>query len=121
MTSRSLGAVQETLRARAERPPAESGHPFPKIEPLPGSLHAELRRCGKPACRCAGGHLHGPYVYRRWREGGRQRRRYVRPEDLARVKAGLDAWRRLHPADRSAREALRWLREHYPEDWKRRN
>jgi hypothetical protein len=30
---------------------------------LAGSLIEQSRRCGKPGCRCAGGELHGPYVY----------------------------------------------------------
>ena len=82
-----------------------------KMTPLPGTLRAELVRCGKPACRCAhGGERHGPYFYRRWREDGRQRRQYVRPADAERVSAALAAWRRLHPPARSAREVLGELR-----------
>jgi len=30
---------------------------------LAGSLVEQSRRCGKPGCRCAGGELHGPYLY----------------------------------------------------------
>ena len=30
---------------------------------LAGALVEQSRRCGKPGCRCAGGELHGPYVY----------------------------------------------------------
>ena len=81
-----------------------------KITPLPGVLRAELVRCGKPNCRCSRGDWHGPYLYRRWREGGRQRRRYVKPSDAERVREGLAAWRRLHPPARSAREVLAELR-----------
>jgi hypothetical protein len=36
-------------------------NPLPKIEPLPGSLHFEWRRCGRSNCRCASGRLHGHY------------------------------------------------------------
>ena len=123
LRKRLVGQAQETLRGAGARPPAENGHMFHRfeaIEPLPGSLHVEFKRCGKPSCRCARGELHGPYWTRRWREGGRQRREQVRPEDLERVRDGLDEWRRLHPPARAAREArraLRWLQEHYPEDW----
>jgi hypothetical protein len=42
-----------------------------------GSLHLEFKKCGKPNCRCTKGFPHGPYVYRRWREGGRQRRQHI--------------------------------------------
>jgi hypothetical protein len=37
----------------------------------------EMIRCGKEGCRCARGELHGPYVYRYWREGGKMRSAYV--------------------------------------------
>jgi hypothetical protein len=40
--ARSLPAVEETLR---------------------GTRLTQGRRCGKPACRCARGELHGPYTY----------------------------------------------------------
>ena len=101
----------ETLgRARRASVTAENGRSFPKIEPLGGSLHPELKRCGKAACRCTRGRLHGLYWSLRWREDGRQRRRYVRPADLERVRAGLAEWRRLHPPARSMRDALAELR-----------
>jgi hypothetical protein len=28
-------------------------------------------------CRCSRGLLHGPYVYKHWRENGRQKKEYV--------------------------------------------
>ena len=37
----------------------------------------EYVKCGKPACKCARGQLHGPYAYRYWREDGRLRKAYV--------------------------------------------
>jgi|SRR6476646_10716418 Family of unknown function (DUF6788) len=42
-----------------------------------GSLHLEFKKCGKPMCCCRRGLLHGPYLYRHWREGGRQRKAYI--------------------------------------------
>jgi hypothetical protein len=30
---------------------------------LLGSLTEQMRRCGKVGCRCAAGHLHGPYTF----------------------------------------------------------
>ena len=82
-----------------------SGDMFPKIGPLQGSLHSELKACGKAGCRCTRGELHGPYWSLRWREDGRLRRRYVKPADAERVRAALAEWRRLHPpADRLRRE-----------------
>ncbi len=88
----------------------KNGDPLPKIAPLPGVLLANPVRCGKPSCRCARGELHGPYLYRRWREGGRQRRRYVRARDVGEVRAALAEWRRLHPPARSMRDLLADLR-----------
>ncbi len=52
---------------------------------LAGSLVEQSRRCGKPGCRCAGGELHGPYVYLSvGRAAGRRSLLYV-PEALAAV------------------------------------
>ena len=76
-------------------------------------------RCGKPACRCATGEGHGPYWFLRWREGGVQRRRYVRQADVAAVGAVIARRRR---DEREARRAVAatladlrrlrtWLRE----------
>jgi hypothetical protein len=84
---------------------------LPKIVPLPGVLLANGVRCGKPACRCTRGELHGPYLYRRWREGGRQRRQYVPQRDAARLTAALAEWRRLHPPVYRVRQELAELRK----------
>ena len=76
-------------------------------------------RCGRPTCRCAADEGHGPYWFLHWREGGTQRRRYVRQADVAAVRAVVERRRR---DDREARLArtlaladlrrLRaWLRE----------
>jgi hypothetical protein len=81
-----------------------------KTAPLPGFLRAEHIRCGKPACRCARGALHGPYWYRRWREGGKQRRQYVRPSHLEQVHKGIEAWHALHPPAWQMRQQLADLR-----------
>ena len=81
-----------------------------KIEPLSGFLRSEHIRCGKPACRCARGGLHGPYWYRRWRENGRQRRAYVKPADLGQTLGAIAAWRKLHPPAYAVRQQLAELR-----------
>jgi len=67
------------------------------------ALVAHRVRCGKPACRCAGGAGHGPYVFLFWREGGVQRRRYVRRADVAAVRAVIG---RRRADDRAARRAV---------------
>jgi hypothetical protein len=107
----TLQARVGTLGRSDQRPhDAQSCHSLPKIVPLQGSLQPELKRCGKPTCRCARGGLHGPYWSRRWREQGQQRRCYVRNVDLEQVRASIAAWRRLHPPARSTRERLAELR-----------
>lgn len=85
------------LRARRRRALGR----LPDLENyLAGSLVEQSRRCGKEGCRCAGGDLHGPYVYLSvGKATGRRSLVYV-PEALARsvrgkVVAGEDAQRLL--------------------------
>ncbi len=59
--------------------------PLPKT--LPGAVCQQWKRCGRAGCKCANGALHGPYFYRFWRERGRLRKAYVKPADLAAVRA----------------------------------
>jgi hypothetical protein len=84
----------------------ESGDLLPKSLGLPGSLQREWKRCGRPACHCAGGRLHGPYWSRRWREEGRQRRAYVPRERVAEVRAAIALWKQVHPSPWVARRSL---------------
>jgi hypothetical protein len=76
-------------------------------------------RCGKPDCRCATGDPHGPYHFLLWREGGVQRRRYVRQSEVEAVLAVIER-RKRHDREtrRLVAEALadwrglkRWLKE----------
>jgi hypothetical protein len=90
-------------------PTAESPDPLPKI--LPGVVRPQWVRCGRPGCRCARGQLHGPYFCRLWREGGRLRKAYVRPADLAAVRASCEARRRLRRELGAGWAAWRQLRE----------
>src|SRR5712691_4769751 len=78
--------------------------------PKTGSLQAEWRRCGKPGCRCTRGTPHGPYWYLRWREGGRQRRRYVSREQVNAMREVIERRRRLRPPAWSLRQELAGLR-----------
>ena len=112
------------MRASRETEAGLRERPFPPGEAfcqsvtqdalLLGSLHAEYKRCGKPTCRCAaGGGSHGPYWYRRWREGGRQRKAYVPSADLARVRAAIRRRRETFPPLWPIRRALIELRRTY--------
>jgi hypothetical protein len=74
-------------------------------KPLPGVVRPQWVRCGKPRCRCALGQLHGPYPYRFWREAGRLKQAYVRPDDLDRVRAQCQARQQFR------REMRAWWQE----------
>ena len=74
---------------------AETCHKIPALLPF-------WTRCGRPNCRCAHGHPHGPYWVLRWREGATHRRRYVRPAELAAVRAVVERRRRERAAVRAA-------------------
>jgi hypothetical protein len=41
------------------------------------SYRSEMVRCGKKSCKCASGHLHGPYWYAYWTEKGKTRSQYI--------------------------------------------
>lgn len=84
-------------------------HSLPKMT-SPGSLHLDWATCGKPTCRCARGILHGPYVYRRWRHRGQQRKCYVRMSDLPRVLDEMERHRALMPKPTEVRRMLKELR-----------
>jgi hypothetical protein len=81
--SGSLGGLStRALRARRRRlvgqVPELSGY-------LDASVQEQSRRCGKAGCRCAGGDLHGPYLYLSvLRSLGGRRLTYV-PDSLAEV------------------------------------
>jgi len=64
---------------------------------LPGSLYTLRRRCGKPNCRCAQGHLHATEVLS-YRGGSRPQNITLRPEQLAAVRQATEAYRRFRQA-----------------------
>ncbi len=74
---------------------------LPKM--LPGAVIPQYVRCGKYLCRCSRGELHGPYYYRFWRVDGRLHKAYVRPAELACVRAACDEERRFLRLGRLAR------------------
>ncbi len=63
-----------------------------------GSLHLEFKSCGRPNCRCREGLPHGPYLYRRWRDDGQQKKQYVPMGRLAET---------LHEMERQRSKAIR--------------
>jgi hypothetical protein len=84
--------------------------PLPKST-LAGSLHLEWKRCGKPACRCTRGQLHGPYIYRRWREGARQRKAYVPADDVLSTLLAIAARRHRSDEVKELEQALKRARK----------
>jgi hypothetical protein len=85
----------------------ESAIPLPKIDPVRGSLHVEWKRCGRSNCRCQDGRLHGPYYTRHWREDGRQRKAYVRVQDVPIQLVGIELRRAMLPSASSMKRLLR--------------
>jgi hypothetical protein len=100
------------------RAKTKSAQMLPKI--LPAAVCAQFIRCGKVGCRCASGHLHGPYHYCFWRESEKLKKAYVRKADVGRVRklcqinrytrqqrrAAFDRWRRLQF---DLKEIEKWL------------
>jgi len=83
---------KDTTLAR-DQAEAPSNMPNPLPKPLPGTVCPQWVRCGRPACRCARGQLHGPYYYRFFREKGRLKKTYVRQADVEQVRAQCETRR----------------------------
>lgn len=83
----------------------------PDLQPkmLPGYVRAEMVKCGKPACKCSRGMLHGPYFYHFTWADGRRSKSYVRRQDLAAVRAACDEYRGFQRELRSGRRQWRVL------------
>ena len=64
---------------------------------LPGSVYTLRRRCGKPNCRCAQGHLHQTEVLS-YRGGPRPQNVSPQPEQLEAYKKWTEAYRRFRQA-----------------------
>lgn len=102
----ALESELETLRHKLER-----------LSPL--GIKWRLIRCGKPACRCAQGDLHGPYPYLRVKRDGKWCHQYLGkgwqpPEGFCRpreFRALLREYRRLL-------EAAAILRSHHGTQWR---
>jgi len=87
---------------------ATEGETLPKM--VVGSLHLEFKRCGRARCRCRRGFLHGPYVYGRWREDGRQRKAYVPMKRLSEVLLNIENQRAAALRPGEVYRALKELR-----------
>jgi len=93
--SKLRGLSVRQLRARRLR----LAHAVPDLEgTLRGALQRQMRRCGKPGCRCAEGDLHGPYIYVSVRTGGRSRLLYVPGPVVDAVTRHVEATGRIEAA-----------------------
>ena len=63
----------------------------------PGSLYLLRRKCGKPTCRCAQGHLHEAWVLTR-SEAGKAKLLAVPTEQRARLRQLTQTYRRYQRA-----------------------
>ena len=63
----------------------------------PGSLYLLRRKCGKPTCRCAQGHLHEAWVLTRSEEG-KAKLLAVHTEQRARLRQLTQTYRRYQRA-----------------------
>ncbi len=85
-------------------------NPLPKM--MPGSVHAQYVRCGKPSCKCARGELHGAYYYHFLRVDGKRTKRYLKAHEVTLMRAACLALRAEGKAQRAnSRETWRRLRK----------
>ena len=89
-----MARTRRQLEARIER----IKHEIAKLDRIhPGSLSQQYNVCGNAQCRCKGDppKRHGPYhqVSFTWR--GKNTSRFVRKDDLVRVKRDLGNYQRL--------------------------
>jgi hypothetical protein len=60
-----------------------------------GSVVERYTTCARPGCGCHQGRKHGPRHFLAVNEGGRQRQKYIRGNQLAAVRAGIGQYHRL--------------------------
>jgi hypothetical protein len=85
---RALRRIAEQLPRQVERALGVRG------EVMAASLSKTHKACGKPNCKCAEGEKHEVYQLS-WAENGRRRSTHIRPDELAKVQAAVDRYRRL--------------------------
>ncbi len=79
---------------------------------LCGTVHRQLKKCGKPNCKCARGELHGAYYYHFVRVDGKLKKRYLKASEVEQIQiACLE--RREKEKEQRARQHAGWkqLRE----------
>lgn len=78
-----------------------------KAEAMAASLSKTHKVCGKPNCKCARGEKHEVYQLS-WTEKGKRRSTHIRPDELDKVRAAVERYRRIK---RSRADLLRLASE----------
>jgi hypothetical protein len=63
-------------------------------EVLAASLSKTHKVCGKPNCKCTRGDKHEVYQLS-WTDNGKRRSTHIRPDELDKVRAAVERYRRL--------------------------
>jgi len=96
MSSRAdASAARQALMRIAQRLPGLiEGVMGVRAEVMAASLSKTHKVCGKPNCKCARGEKHEVYQLS-WTENGRRRSTHVRSDELDKVRAAVERYRKL--------------------------
>jgi hypothetical protein len=101
-------------KPKQERAKTKIQKTLPKLEPLPGAVCIQWKRCGKPNCKCAKGELHGAYDYHFFYVDGKLHKKYVKKAEAVSMKLAVETYRQQQQQSRremqEAIEAFRQLR-----------
>jgi hypothetical protein len=88
-------AARQALRRIAEQLPKRVEAALGvRGEVMAASLSKTSKVCGKPNCKCVRGEKHEVFQLS-WTENGRRRSTHIRRDELARVRAAVERYRRL--------------------------
>ena len=87
-TRQELRRIAQQLPRQVEAAMGERG------EVLAASLSKTHKVCGKPNCKCARGDKHMVYQLS-WTENGRRRSTHIRRDELVRIQAAVERYRKL--------------------------
>ena len=91
----NASAARQALRRIAEQLPKRIGDALSvRGEVIAASLSKTSKICGKPNCKCARGEKHEVYQLS-WTEDGRRRSTHIRRDELGKVRAAVERYKRL--------------------------
>jgi hypothetical protein len=95
MNANDASQARQALQRIAEQLPSRVKSALGvRGEVMAASLSKTSKVCGKPNCKCARGEKHEVYQLS-WTEDGKRRSTHIRRDELARVRAPVDRYRRL--------------------------